>query len=251
MRFFFLLHILLMLHHFISHLLIQRAACGAHIADQVLEIMPFFDQHTELLSIHSVGPWRISFLISSVFSFFFFSAAFIFSTFLKVASPPEATADQKSRLDMLVQKVLNVGIDSKAQIQERTKEKVGKVMKETEEIKGKFMDIKKFTLADKRGKPIKEELEMEKKKRQMLLDEIKRLGEAKEEMSNDDDEPFENLMKEIDKLFEEADENRKLQKEADKEIATAATRQDAVFNEEMEEIEKFLSDIRNADKLQL
>ncbi|ULT83138.1 hypothetical protein L3Y34_012408 [Caenorhabditis briggsae] len=94
-------------------------------------------------------------------------------------------------------------------------------------------------------------------------------------MSNDDDEPFENLMKEIDKLFEEAapkmnenqqeklksvqrsilkvsiDENRKLQKEADKEIATAATRQDAVFNEEMEEIEKFLSDIRNADKLQL
>ncbi|UMM42427.1 hypothetical protein L5515_018263 [Caenorhabditis briggsae] len=96
---------------------------------------------------------------------------------------PEATADQKSRLDMLVQKVLNVGIDSKAQIQERTKEKVGKVMKETEEIKGKFMDIKKFTLADKRGKPIKEELEMEKKKRQMLLDEIKRLGEAKEEVS--------------------------------------------------------------------
>ncbi|PIC19152.1 hypothetical protein B9Z55_024798 [Caenorhabditis nigoni] len=94
-------------------------------------------------------------------------------------------------------------------------------------------------------------------------------------MSNDDDEPFESLMKEIDKLFDEAapkmnenqqeklksiqrsilkasiDENRKVQKEADKEIAIATAHQDAVFNEEMEEIEKLTSVIRNADKLQL
>ncbi|CAO4385941.1 unnamed protein product [Caenorhabditis nigoni] len=94
-------------------------------------------------------------------------------------------------------------------------------------------------------------------------------------MSNDDDEPFESLMKEIDKLFEEAapkmndnqqeklksiqrsilkasiDENRKVQKEADQEIAIATAHQDTVFNEEMEEIEKLTSVIRNSDKLQL
>ncbi|CAO4385942.1 unnamed protein product [Caenorhabditis nigoni] len=84
---------------------------------------------------------------------------------------------------MLVEKVLNVGIDSKAQIQERTKEKVGKVVKETEEIKGKFMEIKKFTLDDKSGQPIKEQLEMEKKMRQHLLDEIKMLGTATQRVS--------------------------------------------------------------------